>query len=880
LARLSAALGDRYRLEREVGAGGMATVFLAEDLRHHRRVALKVLRPELSALLGSERFLKEIEVTANLQHPHILPLFDSGEAESLLFYVMPFIEGESLRARLTREKQLTIEDAVRITREVAGALDYAHRHGVIHRDIKPENILLHERQALVSDFGIAIAIQQAGGHRLTETGLSLGTPQYMSPEQATADRELDARSDVYSLGCVLYEMIAGEPPHTGPTAQAVIAALLTEEPRPVSARRKTVPPALEAAVHRALAKLPPDRFQSAAAFGEALGAATSGRALPATVLPVVRWPWIRRRTLARLVPWVVAGVAVIVALSRGGEAAAPAEVVRAAISIPRGQPIRVDQLYRTAVLSPDGSKIVYAGSAGIAQLLLERRLDRLEVRAIPGTEGGFDPFFSPDGQWIGFFAGGKLKKVALGGGPAMTLADADAPRGGTWLEDGSIVYAPSTVGGLHRVSADGGTPQVISTPDTAQGVISHRWPAGLPGGRAVIFTTFTGLVREGWIAAVRPGTSQVTRLVAGGTRGEYAASGHLVYVTSGGVLQAAPFDLERLETTGAPVSILEGILTSNNSSGADFSLATNGTLAYITGGGPLRSLVRVDRDGTERVLVDSLPAPGGMRFSPDGSRIAMELHDGTSRDIWTLELRSRTLSRLTFEAITWYPAWSPRGDRISYASRREGSKGLDLMVRAADGSGGAEVLYAAEHNQYESLWTPDGRSLVIRETAPGTGRDLVVRSFTGDTTTRPFLVTTFDERAPAISPDGRLLAYVSTETGRAEVYVRPFPDGRGKWQISTDGGTEPVWGRGGRELFYRAQNQLMSAAIQTTPAFSVSSRRPVLPDAYTQNPDHTGYDVHPSEGWFVFTRARSQSGELVLVLNWLEELRARIGGRN
>src|SRR3954471_7118357 len=308
-SRISGALSTRYRLEQEIGAGGMATVYLAEDVRHDRRVALKVLRPELAAVIGAERFLAEIKLTANLQHPHILPLFDSGEADSFLFYVMPFVEGESLRARLVREKQLPVDDAVRIAREVADALDYAHRHGVIHRDIKPENILLHDGRALVADFGIALAAARSdGGSRMTETGMSLGTPAYMSPEQAMGEREITARSDVYALGCVLYEMLTGEPPFTGPTAQAIIARVMTEEPRSLVLQRKTIPPHVEAAVNTALSKLPADRFATAAQFGEALarpGTATAVSPSGRVAAGVSRRSTLRSRALA-IVPWVVA----------------------------------------------------------------------------------------------------------------------------------------------------------------------------------------------------------------------------------------------------------------------------------------------------------------------------------------------------------------------------------------------------------------------------------------------------------------------------------------------------------------------------------------------------------------------------------------------
>ena len=439
--RLQVALADRYRIEGEIGAGGMATVYLAQDLRHDRKVALKLLRPELSAVIGAERFLAEIKLTANLQHPHILPLFDSGEADGFLFYVMPFVEGESLRSRLNREKQLPVPDAVRIATEVASALDYAHRHGVVHRDIKPENILMHDGRALVADFGIALAASKAGGNRMTETGMSLGTPHYMSPEQAMGEREITARSDVYALGVVLYEMLTGDPPFTGSTAQAVVARVLTETPRPILPQRHTIPPQVEAAVLTALEKLPADRFGTAAEFAEAL----AGKG----TIPTVRTAAAAGTTAAMpaakpgLDPVKIGlvGVAVVAAAlaAWGWFRPKPAAVVnRFSVYLPPDQALAAAGGGGSRVaISPDGNRLVYSGPAQRGTQLWIREHDQLNATPIAGTEGGASPFFSPDGRQIGFLIqGAKLRTVSLDGGPTQSLSDSVNSSGGDWGPDG------------------------------------------------------------------------------------------------------------------------------------------------------------------------------------------------------------------------------------------------------------------------------------------------------------------------------------------------------------------------------------------------------------------------------------------------------------
>src|SRR5574341_1803246 len=420
LARLAAALTDRYRIERELGQGGMATVYLAHDVRHDRKVALKVLRPELSAIVGADRFLAEIKTTANLQHPHILPLYDSGEADGLVFYVMPYVEGESVRDRLDREKQLPVEDAVRIAREVAAALDYAHRHGVVHRDIKPENILLHDGSALVADFGIALAVSRSdGGTRMTETGMSLGTPHYMAPEQAMGERDVTPKSDVYALGAVLYEMLVGEPPFTGPSAQAIIARVVTEEVRSLTLQRKTIPPHVEAAVKTALEKLPADRFASAAEFAEALSGATTVTRTPrAAPIATRSRPWPRPALLA------LAGVGlVVVGAALGGglfRREGPTAIARLSVMLPAGQRMSGGPIPLLGVAA-DGSAIAYiVDQAGTSRLYI-RRLDDPVPREVTGADGACCPQFSMDGRWLYFYRNGAMQKVPVGGGTPVTV---------------------------------------------------------------------------------------------------------------------------------------------------------------------------------------------------------------------------------------------------------------------------------------------------------------------------------------------------------------------------------------------------------------------------------------------------------------------------
>jgi eukaryotic-like serine/threonine-protein kinase len=872
--RLTTALNDRYRIERELGQGGMATVYLAHDVKHERRVALKVLHPELAAVLGEERFLAEIRTTAHLQHPHILPLFDSGSADGLLYYVMPFVDGESLRGRLAREKQLPIDNAVAIARGIAAALDHAHRLGVIHRDIKPENVLLQDGQPLVADFGIALAVSHAGGARLTQTGLSLGTPQYMSPEQATGERTIDARTDLYSLGAVTYEMLVGEPPHTGGTSHAIIARILTEKPRAIRASRPNVPVHLAQAVERALEKLPADRFVSAREFAAAL----EDRASSATIGADTRTdPVADRETIDRskrrriaLAPWAAAAVlAVIAALGwlRPRGTAPPVPHARFALVLPESAQLREDFTGANIALSPDGTRLVYVGGLPEARLFI-RDVDGLEPRAIPGTEGALSPRFSPDGQSVSFTLGRQLKKIPVSGGAAVTIAEGVARY--SW-GDGNVVVFSRGSGGLQRVSAGGGPVQRVTTLDTARNEATHSWPEVLPGGRAAVFTIHSDsvlvLASTPELAAVRFEDGEIVRLGVHGTNPRYVGTGHLLFgQADGGSIAAVPFDARRLRVTGPVVRVLEGVVVKAGGA-TEIAISPNGTLAYVEVTGS--QLVTVDRSGVARPILTGRGRYVSPRRSPTGDRIALGIREtGGPSDVWVYTPSSGTLTRLTNDGKSTSQSWTHDGRRIAWLFSDDRRR--QVRRQAWDGSGTPETLVGTERDFRGVAFSP--RSSVF---ASANAAGLWVTDAEQPSQSR--LVVNLPGRAyqPEISADGKWLAYRSAESGRSEVYVTSVASG-GRHQVSTNGGSEPAWSADGRSLFYRAGGRFIAALVTTEPGFAVLRRETLFRDVYLQGVERTNYDVSPDGKEFLLVRRREDQQRAVLVFGWLGELRERM----
>ncbi|MEE8146276.1 MAG: protein kinase, partial [Longimicrobiales bacterium] len=594
--RLNAALEGRYAIDRELGEGGMATVYLADDLRHERKVALKVLKPELAAVVGAERFLAEIKTTAHLQHPHILALFDSGEADGFVFYVMPYVEGESLRQKLDREHQLPVEEAVRIATNVAEALDYAHRHGVIHRDIKPGNVLIHDGQPVISDFGIALAVGVAGGGRLTETGLSLGTPHYMSPEQATGDQNVGPPTDMYALGCVLYEMLVGEPPYTGSTAQAVLGKIIAGKLASATEQRASVPANVDAAIRKALEKLPADRFTSAHDFASALAdpAFRHGEEVAEEVRAAASGPW-NRLAVGFATTTVLLTLAAAWGWLKSPPPTQPDHATRSFIDLGDISLGVFDKI----IVSPDGSRFAVAGTVDGQRSLYWRDAAEENFRVIPGTENaGTGAAFSPDGDWIVYAtrAPNALLKVSLSGGaptPVGTSGDV-TPLNPHWGDDGTIVFGGPT--GMYRVPDTGGEPVPLLEPGQ-----EFRRPMLLPGGRAVI-----GHRPSGGIVLIDLETDSVRELMPGGLNPQYVETGHILYADASGGLWAVPFDANRREVLGGAVPIFDGLSVFQGLF-ARFSVSRNGTLVYGAGlgggAGTGERLLIVDLEGNEESLV-------------------------------------------------------------------------------------------------------------------------------------------------------------------------------------------------------------------------------------------------------------------------------------
>jgi serine/threonine-protein kinase len=882
IERLSESVSDRYRIEREIGAGGMATVYLAQDVRHDRRVALKVLNPELGAVLGVERFLAEIKVTANLQHPNLLPLFDSGEASGLLFYVMPFVEGESLRVRLDREKQLPIDEAVRMAVAVANALDYAHQHQVIHRDLKPENILLQAGQPVVADFGIALAVSNAGGNRITQTGLSLGTPQYMSPEQATGDRVIDGRTDIYSLGAIVYEMLTGEPPHLGNTSQAIIARLLTERPHSVRSARPAVPEHIDAAVARALEKLPADRFSTAREFAEAIqghggyGTAaglTSARAATGAVSGTAR---------SRLRDPVVIGLGVVsvaalagLALASRDEAAPPAPTMRFVLYAPDSvRPF--DNFPWPAAISPDGSTIVYSVARSQSETMLySMRTDQLEGRPIPGTANAFQALFSPDGQWVAFQATGAEKKVRLDGSAPVKIADGGGANGADWtVGDELVVGATGTFSGLAKVSASGGRLLEFTHPDSAAGERQHVWPVAHPDGKHVVFTIWHGTLASSQIGMASLEDGAHVSLGVEGIRPLAVLDDHVVYVQADGAVMAVPLDVSKRRTAGNPIPVHDPVPVYAPANGNSGVFVSRGGALITSRGSGTGKLSWVTRDGQVKNVLPDARGFSNPSLSPDGRQIAVAISENRGADVWVYDLQLGTLSRATNTGTVTSVQWTSAGQLV-YSARGDRTR---TAVWRQDASGGrpAEKLYEGGWLMPSASLSPDGRSLLVsmyRETT----WDLYRVAVDSGGVEKPYLVTSGNELGAAFSPNGKWVALVSDESGRSEVYVRSFPDASARVQVSVDGGSEPFWSKDGSRLYYRAGPALIAGRVTTEPSFTIAGRDTVLASLPLVGSYFASNMAVSADGSrFLGIVSDRDDFQLVVSPNWINEFRQRI----
>jgi len=881
-----------YVIVKKIGAGGMGEVYRAHDTELKRDVALKVLP---SSLAGDTerlaRFRREAELLASLNHPHIAQIYGLADSKKTPALVMELVEGETLAEKMTRGP-LPLEEALAICRQVATGLASAHDRGVIHRDLKPANIKIAPGGVVkILDFGLAKAIESeppppagTGAPTLTSPAMTfagqiLGTAAYMSPEQARGE-SVDRRADIWAFGVILFELLSGKPCFSGRSVSDYVAAVLRDEPD-WRALPPEIPPRISSLLHRCLRKDPSKRLRD---IGDALLDMEEAQTepLPASPSPAARpsGPW------RRWAPWALSAFLALAAVAAilTTQAKSPAQredVLRASLALP----VPLDLGERDALaISRDGRRLAFVGMGNGAPQIFIQDLAGFDARPLPGTEGGNSPFFSPDGEWLGFFTSNQLKKISLRGGEPLVLCPTPpVNRGASWGDDDRIVFAATMNGGLMRISAAGGAPVALTELDPKAGELAHLWPEVLPGAKTVIFTVKTGESFDtARIAALSLETGNRKILIENGTFARYASSGHLLFMR-GDTIFAAPFNAKKVRVGLNPIPVTAGVRLDPRFGSGQFAVAGPGTLIYIKGDarGIKCRVVTVDRAGAERPLLEEFGAFSEPRLSPDGRQFVLTIQ-GTHQDLWLVDLARRNLSRLTF-ALTeeFSPRWTPDGRSFFFGLGKAGGD-PEIYLMDADGGGTPEpILVGSKFARFPSSVSPDGRFLAYSEAITDIDADIWVLPLEGNRTPISISKTPFNEFGPEFSPDGRFLAYVSNESGRFEVYVRPFPASGLKRQVSVGGGTSPAWSRAGNEIFYRNGEALMAAAVTLRPEFSSSAPRTLLRGDYEEpaRPDWPrNYEVMPDGREFIMIKPdpEGRPTQARAVFHWFEELKRQM----
>ncbi len=873
-----------YEIVSAVGAGGMGEVYRARDTRLDRTVAIKVLPQHLADTPEArQRFEREARAVSALNHPHICTLHDVGSQDGTEFLVMEYLEGETLAARLEKGP-LPLEQVLKLGIEIADALDKAHRQGIIHRDLKPGNIMLTKSGAKLLDFGLAkaavapasVATLTAAVTRttpVTQQGTIVGTFQYMSPEQVEG-KEVDARSDIFSFGAVLYEMLTGQRAFPGKSQLSVASAILEKEPAPISTAKPMTPPMMERAVNRCLAKEPDDRWQTARDLELELKWIAGSGSQSTVAAPVIA-----RNKIRELVAWIVAGVCALAAVTFGvlhwSHTPEKPRVVRSYVKATLSSGFLFSGQVSGFALSPDGLRLAYVAlNANGKGGLWVRPLDSLQAQPLAGTDDASYPFWSPDSRTIGFFAGGKLKRIEASGGPPLTLCDAPLPRGGSWSQAEEILFAPNLNAPLFRVSASGGTATPVTSLDAAKGEVTHRWPQFLPDGRHFLYLAGSPYgLKENPMNSVVVGSldSKERKLLMHTHSSATYASGHILFLRQN-TLMAQPFDAKRLEFTGEAFPVADPVREEETTIRSYFSASQNGVLTYLEGTGEAdRELVWIDRSGKTVGKVPGQDAYSAPRISPDGKKVAY-VRGASGFDIWSYDLARGVKTPLTFGSgsgqSNLFPVWSPDGQRIAYTSVRGGKFGF--YQRPADGSGSEEVLLeGTDYVKYLSDWSPDMNYLSYQDNHQGVASTFVL-PLSAERNPHPFLQSPFTTVRASFSPDGKWLAYCSNESGDLKAYVVPFPGPGGKWQVSSGGGDFPRWRRDGKELFYFSlDNKMMAVEIKASGSSFVIGAVRQLFETRAYRSQVGAYDVTADGQRFILAYEPGQPNEAItLVENW------------
>jgi serine/threonine protein kinase len=808
----------RYEVRSKLGEGGMGEVYRARDTELGREVAVKVLPPSFSADSDRlHRFQQEACAAGALNHPNILSIYDTGKHDGSPYVISELLEGETLRKRIGGTP-LNQRRAVDYALQIAHGLSAAHEKGIIHRDLKPDNVFItNDGRAKILDFGLA-KLTQVDGNQVqtniptrrvdTDPGLVMGTVGYMSPEQLKGQK-VDQRSDIFSFGAILYEMLSGRRAFHGGSAAETMSAILREDPPELSETNKRVSPALERLVNHCLEKNPEERFHSASDLAFALDA-LSGATSTFDETTAIKVPTFRSRTRERLM-WIAVTSLLLIALiglaflyvRRVPE---QANAIRFVIT-PSEQ-----SSFAGAEISPDGRRIVInvRESSGKA-LLAIRSLDSLPMQPLSGTEGGMFPFWSPDSRSIAFFADGKLKKIDVSGGPAQTLCDSGVGAGGAWNDKGVIIFSPDTASSLYRIPSSGGVPTQITDFDETRQEVAHKYPQFLPDQKHFLFLAQSARAENSAIFVGALDSKEIKLIVTTRAKAEYTAPGYLLFLRDRS-LMAQSLDANKLTFTGEPFPMVEQVGFNAVIGNAAFSVSENGTLTYMTGsiGGGQPALYA--RDGKR---LSSVGPPGeyfNLYLSPDEKRVAAAVSDPQtgSRDITLLDIATGTPTRFTFNvAEDFLPIWSPDGTRIIFSSDREGIG--NLYQKSSSGAGDEQLLFKSNERKWPGDWSKDGRFIICTNRSATTKDDLWVLPMTGDQKPFLYLQSSFNEDHPRFSPDGHFVAYTSDEHGKWEVYVQTFPASGGKWIVSTNGGVQPRWRRDGKELFFIAPDRKMMA---------------------------------------------------------------------